>query len=200
MVTPGKGPHDKADQILQAARRVLGEKGYAQATISQVAAEAGVSRGLLHYYFKNKQDMLARVMRQAVEGAAALAEGIFSQAATAEELAAGICQGARGFAQSDPHFARIFFESWGLARQSEVLAAELQAMYRGFTEAVRRGMEHAAGQGAIPRPADPQAAAVVLTALIDGLSLQVMSMPELLDREDTWQAAQKAVLCVLRGG
>jgi AcrR family transcriptional regulator len=57
---------DKSDikrkGILRAALKVFGEKGYHCATLSQIAVEAGVSRGLIHFYFENKLDLLVSVM------------------------------------------------------------------------------------------------------------------------------------------
>ena len=57
-MTARKASDEKAKLILQAAGKVLMRQGYARTTIKEVAAEAGVSRGLLHYYFKNKEEML----------------------------------------------------------------------------------------------------------------------------------------------
>jgi len=48
--------------ILRAALKIFGEKGYHYATLSQIAAEAGVSRGLIHFYFENKLDLIVSLM------------------------------------------------------------------------------------------------------------------------------------------
>jgi len=57
---------DKADMkrkvILCAALKIFGAKGYHYATLSQIAKEAGVSRGLIHFYFENKLDLLVSLM------------------------------------------------------------------------------------------------------------------------------------------
>ena len=54
---------EKTQAILKAAGACLGERGYAATTIAEIAAQAGVSRGLLHYYFKSKEELLAQVVR-----------------------------------------------------------------------------------------------------------------------------------------
>jgi AcrR family transcriptional regulator len=48
--------------ILRAALKIIGEKGYHYATLSQIASEAGVSRGLIHFYFENKLDLIISLM------------------------------------------------------------------------------------------------------------------------------------------
>jgi len=44
--------------ILEAARQVFMRHGYAGFTMRKVAAEAGISVGNLHYYYRNKEDLL----------------------------------------------------------------------------------------------------------------------------------------------
>jgi AcrR family transcriptional regulator len=188
---------EKAEDILRAARRVLGRKGYAGATINEVAREAGVSRGLLHYYFKSKEDMLARVIRETVEATARMAEDLFKQSRDARELTRNLVQAMQTFAESDPDFSSIFFESWGLTRQSERVDQDLRDLYHKFVEAVRSGLEDAARRWVIPFPADLQGSAMVITAILDGMSFQIMAMPELLERPGLWEAVEDAILRVL---
>ncbi|MFP4452173.1 MAG: TetR/AcrR family transcriptional regulator [Desulfobacterales bacterium] len=49
----------KYNQILNAAIKVFAEQGFHQATVSQVAKEAGVADGTIYLYFKNKADILS---------------------------------------------------------------------------------------------------------------------------------------------
>jgi AcrR family transcriptional regulator len=46
---------DKAQRIIEAMRTSVGTRGAAGSTFDVVAREAGVSRGLLHYYFGSKE-------------------------------------------------------------------------------------------------------------------------------------------------
>ncbi len=55
---------ERQQQILQAAAQVFSEKGFATATIRDVARAAGVSDGSIYRYFKNKQDLLVHLPRQ----------------------------------------------------------------------------------------------------------------------------------------
>ena len=42
---------------------MVGEKGYSDFTIKDIAREAGLSTGLVHYYFKNKEDLLFKLLK-----------------------------------------------------------------------------------------------------------------------------------------
>src|SRR5437879_13897360 len=49
----------RREQIVRATIRCLARDGYAGLTMKRVAAEAAVSPGILHYYFRDKAAMLA---------------------------------------------------------------------------------------------------------------------------------------------
>jgi TetR/AcrR family transcriptional regulator, cholesterol catabolism regulator len=51
--------------ILVAAAQVFGRDGYAYATLDDVAAQMGVSRGVIYYYFRNKEDLLTELVTTA---------------------------------------------------------------------------------------------------------------------------------------
>lgn len=53
---------DRREQILDAAMHVFVEKGFARATNKDVAREAGITPGLIYYYFENKEALLQAVL------------------------------------------------------------------------------------------------------------------------------------------
>lgn len=53
-----KNKSEKYNKILNSAGAVFAEYGFYKATISQIAAQAGVADGTLYLYFKNKDDIL----------------------------------------------------------------------------------------------------------------------------------------------
>jgi AcrR family transcriptional regulator len=56
---PGRrpGPSGTRDDILDAARRLFGERGFEGTTIRAIAAEAGVNPALIHHFFKSKEQV-----------------------------------------------------------------------------------------------------------------------------------------------
>lgn len=48
---------ERRDQILRAACKVIAEKGFRAVRVADVADEAGLSSGIVHYYFHNKRDL-----------------------------------------------------------------------------------------------------------------------------------------------
>lgn len=59
--------NERRGQILAAARRLLSARPYSDVSIADIAAEAGVARGLLHHYFGSKRDLYLEVVRDVVQ-------------------------------------------------------------------------------------------------------------------------------------
>jgi len=65
MARTPKMMEDRREQIIDAALRIFAEKGFARATNSEIAREAGnMTPGLIYYYFKGKEDLLKVVLQE----------------------------------------------------------------------------------------------------------------------------------------
>ena len=54
---------EKVEAIIRAASRAVARKGYAQVSLRDVAEVAGVPKSLLHYYFKDKNELMEALLR-----------------------------------------------------------------------------------------------------------------------------------------
>ena len=77
---------DKARRIIEAMRTSVGRRGAAGSTFDHVAREAGVSRGLLHYYFGSKERLLVEVVRHDCEVRIESMDERIARAGTADEI------------------------------------------------------------------------------------------------------------------
>jgi AcrR family transcriptional regulator len=59
-------PAKRSEEISAAALRVFARRGLHQTTLDEVAKEAGVSKGTIYLYFKNKEDLLIAAAQQVV--------------------------------------------------------------------------------------------------------------------------------------
>jgi AcrR family transcriptional regulator len=188
---------EKRQIILQAARACLGQRGYLATTIAEIAARAGVSRGLLHYHFKSKEDLLAQVLRAETEAMLSRSGAIFAQCRTADELSVGLAQAVRATMERDTDFFNLAFECWTVARQSPQVARELEHMYSRLRDALRWGLESAVQRGIIEPALPLDKLATLLLAVADGLGLQMITHPELAADESTWRALESVARALL---
>jgi AcrR family transcriptional regulator len=56
-------PDARRDQILRVAARLFSKRPYSDVSISDIAGEAGIARGLLHHYFGSKRELYLEVVR-----------------------------------------------------------------------------------------------------------------------------------------
>jgi AcrR family transcriptional regulator len=54
------------DNILNGSLKILATKGYEDATIADISKAADVSRGILHYYFSDKEDLVSKGIGRAL--------------------------------------------------------------------------------------------------------------------------------------
>jgi len=52
---------ERRNRILTSATRIIGEKGFQNATIAEIAREAGIGDATIYEYFKNKEDLLLAI-------------------------------------------------------------------------------------------------------------------------------------------
>ena len=64
------GHDERRRQILEVAERLFREGHYGTVSVETVAEAAGITRGLVHHYFRNKRDLYVAVIRQMFRGSA----------------------------------------------------------------------------------------------------------------------------------
>src|SRR3974390_2124587 len=84
--TPGELPSERAARIVEAMRASVAARGIAGSTFDHVAREAGVSRGLLHYYFGTKERLLVEVVRRECEVQGESLDRAVASASNGDEL------------------------------------------------------------------------------------------------------------------
>ena len=73
-------------QVMNAALKCLADKGFEELTLDIVAEKAGVSKGVLMYYFDSKKDMMLQAFRAFLEYYNEIVEASVTLKMTAEEM------------------------------------------------------------------------------------------------------------------
>jgi AcrR family transcriptional regulator len=172
---------DRREALVAAAVRAIRANGMLESSTRTVAAEAGVSTGLLHHYFDSYDDLMAAAFeRVAAEDLHRAREVVLSHPTPSEQLDAIVTefQPAR-----DAWQFQWWMDAWSSsARHPAVrdIAAQLNAGWQRLIEEVlREGMQ--TGEFACP---DPRGSAWRLLALLDGLTIQVVAQTDGPGRED----------------
>jgi AcrR family transcriptional regulator len=164
----------RREQMLRAALAVIDERGYADARIADVAERAGTSPALVIYYFKTKDQLLTDAIRYAEDGwyeagTQRMAE-IPTAAGRLEQMVAMMCLPE---ADAGPETSwALWLDLWSQAvHHSEVGLVRQRSDERWrdtISSIVIEGQE--AGEFG---PVDPVDFAVVFSALLDGMAVQI---------------------------
>jgi AcrR family transcriptional regulator len=167
---------EKAQRIVAAMRASVAVRGAAASTFDNVAREAGVSRGLLHYYFGSKERLLAEVVRLDCDiRMESLDEGL-SRADSIDALVELMVRHLEEFVEEDAA-PTLVYEMFSASRHSEEIREELSELYRRWRGNLARTLLQKQEEGVVRLRADAEAVAAVLFALGDGIGLQIVSDP-----------------------
>ena len=117
--TPRKLEGDKAQRIIAAMRASVGARGAAASTFDQVAREAGVSRGLLHYYFGSKERLLVEVVRHDAAERYRSMDDRLARAGSADEIVQALVVGLEEFLEDDAGGQAVIYEMLSASRHSD---------------------------------------------------------------------------------
>jgi AcrR family transcriptional regulator len=188
---------EKAQRIVDAMRASVAVRGVAGSTFDHVARDAGVSRGLLHYYFGSKERLLAEVVRRDTELRMAALDEQLARASSAEDFIALLRDTLENMVREDREFLTLSFELFTLSRRNDEIAAEFLELVRRTREQVAAVLRAKQAEGVLELRAEPEAIAEILFGLGDGLALRILGDPE-RDHAATVQAGALAVGALIR--
>ena len=189
----------RREQIVRATIRCLARDGYAGLTMKRVATEAAVSQGILHYYFRDKAAMLAAAARRVTVDLDRRVATESRGARTARERLRAVIRACLRTAVDNRDFWTVFIEFWGEAFHERRLAAVNREAYARARRLIGAGLAQGVAAGEFRRM-NVEDAAVVVLAVLDGLSLQLTFDPGLMTLPRAARAAETVLFRYLENG
>ncbi|MER3420546.1 MAG: hypothetical protein C4290_08510, partial [Chloroflexota bacterium] len=126
--------------ILVAAARVFAREGYTAASLDAVARELGVTKGVIYYYFRSKEEIYTEIRATAIRDAIARLEAIIARGdPPAETVRAAVRDLVVHIFDDLDRFANVLRADRRLSAESRALVRGLQRRYeqliRGIIEA-----------------------------------------------------------------
>jgi AcrR family transcriptional regulator len=167
-------------EILEATCDVVIERGFAGTRVKDVADRLGVSTGLIHYHFESKDQLFAEAFRHAASAdVEKLRAAVAAAASPMEKLDQALVYSTP--TEAEPTMM-LWIDSWGESLRSPGLRAISQELDDQVTDVVEDVIRDGVVNGDW-ECADPEASAWRLTALLDGLGVQVIVHDDLMSRE-----------------
>jgi TetR/AcrR family transcriptional regulator, regulator of biofilm formation and stress response len=166
------------ERILSATVELMAEEGWGGVTTRAIAERAGVNQALVHYHYRSVSGLLR-------EAAYAAMAAVFEPAMVRVLEAPGPVEALRGIFDAFKEIdlttpqARALVEAMTQATRDAELSALVRQMLSLFRTEIAQRIAAAQTEGRVGSRADPEATAIVLTALLDGLGLHRLIDPDL---------------------
>jgi TetR/AcrR family transcriptional repressor of bet genes len=151
---------------VEAAIAAIHEHGFANATVARIARQAGMSAGMVHHYFKDKDELLFATMRHLLAELRADAVERLSRTADATGRIRAIIDACFGDAQFDERVFSAWLALYGNARHSPRLMNILSLYHRRLRSSLLHDLRRLVPEPEALRLADG------IAAMIDGLWLR----------------------------
>lgn len=162
---------ERKNQIVSATVNCITRFGYHNFSMQDVAKSAGVSKGIIHYYFLNKDDLMLSVLERVVEGI----EGVLHSNLEAVqdpvqklkifiELCADIVKNTKEYYQ-------VSMDFWTQINQKKEVKEIISKHYQSFRGTCSEIIEEGIQKNAF-KDVDAYSYSLFIIASIDGMSLQ----------------------------
>ncbi|MET7452905.1 TetR/AcrR family transcriptional regulator [Streptomyces sp. NPDC005574] len=170
---------ERREELLRAAIGQIQERGVAAVRIADVASALGVSNALVLYHFSTKEQLVAAAFRYAAEDDLAHLRKLLGRRTTALRR---LRSAVRWYAPTGQAKGwRLWIEGWAAALREPALREVTRDLDREWKAAIAGVVAEGVAAGEFRCP-DPSAAALRLTALLDGLAVQMTSYPGAVSR------------------
>ncbi|GAA2566777.1 MULTISPECIES: TetR/AcrR family transcriptional regulator [Streptomyces] len=163
-------------QIVRETVRLIAEHGFHAVRVADIARACATSSAAIHYHFPGRAELLEAAVRWCMDEdtshRAARLAGADDAAAELRQLLA--LQTPR--TEQQRRQWAVWLDLWAEAARSTAVGRLHSEYYRQWRETVADVVRRGVGQGVFRAGVDPQAAALTLTALIDGLATHVLSV------------------------
>ena len=187
----------KGQNIIQATYETIVERGLCDMTTKMISQRAEASKGLIHYYFENKETLVVEVIRTVLEGLLATVSGVMENYPSNEErIDNGLNDFWEGF-KADPGIMIAIYEATINGRRNPAILEKMIEFYRRVAEQLEETVLASQDLPASVSHKDIQAVVSIILWVIEGMTLHYILDPETTDFKyslETFKKAAKAML------
>lgn len=164
------------EQILSAAQSLFAQQGYDSATMDQIARAAGLTKGAVYYFFKNKAELFLLIVDQGIAYIEEQCRRILEARRSSREIAQDVIAFYMNIAYDNASLFLILFGSRSADPQIRALFDQrINRLIACIRNIVQSGIEDG-----LLRPINPD----ILTRMFAGIVYGLLALPDLPNRED----------------
>jgi len=179
---------EKKGQIVEAAIRIFAKKGFSETTINDIANAAGIGKGTVYEYFKNKETIFQESFHYFMGFLDLDLEKILLGPHSPREKLEQVISLFYGLPKDSGEFVELMFVFWAEGIKDKggkgILVNQMHKFYRSyaeiFTDIILEGMS----DGTFRKNINPGNVAAIIIASLDGIVFQWLIDKERIDLEE----------------
>jgi TetR/AcrR family transcriptional repressor of bet genes len=189
---PKKNTRERRQQIARALLTVMAEHGFVRASVKKIAEEAGITPGLVHYHFENKQQILLQLVEDLGAGPIHVLDGIVDSEAPPIERLRQIVELFLGTGDTaDGELVSAWVVVSGESVRQPEVAEAFGVIIRRCRNAIAEVIRQARAAGELPESSStPEALATGLLATVQGYFTFAAADPELVPEHSAARVVQ----------
>jgi AcrR family transcriptional regulator len=164
-------------QLLDAAARVFADRGLDGATVDDVAAIAGYTKGAVYAHFGSKDELFLAMLEDRYAARMAELERVLDTSGDHTIQARTAGQEFQSYVQSDPDWQRLYLEATLRAARDGGFRAAFARRHREMHDRMARALEQRLSGSGLEATVPYDRLATVVSAVASGALLETMLMP-----------------------
>jgi AcrR family transcriptional regulator len=186
-------------QLTRAAYKVVGEKGYSDFTIKDIAREAGLSTGLVHYYFKNKEDLLFKLLKGMNDNLKHDLNRALTALDDPQEKLLAFCNEAFDLVHKEKAYFSVLVDFVAQINRNRRIHQAMVKLFQSYRDEIVAILKEGVAKGVFA-VADVQLTSVIIVSLIQGNIFQYLIDQEAFDYSMYMEKTKEQIFSLVMKG
>ena len=186
-------------QLTRAAYKVVGEKGYSDFTIKDIAREAGLSTGLVHYYFKNKEDLLFKLLKGMNDNLKRDLNKALTVLDDPREKLLAFCNGAFDLVHKEKAYFSVLVDFLAQINRNRRIHQAIVKLFQSYRDEIVAILKEGVAKGVFT-VVDVQLTSVIIVSLIQGNIFQHLIDQEAFDYSVYMEKTKEQIFSLVMKG
>jgi AcrR family transcriptional regulator len=184
---------ERRSQIIQSAIQVFGRKGFDKTRMDDVASESGLSKGLLYWYFKSKEEIIIAIADLLFSGEFRKMQKLFVENRTARACLDDFLEIFLEDMKSILKVAPVIYEFYALAFRNATVRRVMHEYLHRFVTLLQPIVQYGMDNGEFA-PGDARQATIAIGAALEGTLLLWVYAPDIIQPEEQLRADMALLL------
>ena len=183
-------------QLTKAAYKVVAQKGYNDFTIKDIAEEAGLSTGLVHYYFKNKEELLFKLLKEMNSNLRYNLKKALTELTEPKDKLMAFCDEAFDLVDKEKAYFHVLIDFWARINHDARIRQANIKLFQSYRDEISSIIEEGIAKGVFAAM-DVKITSVIIISLIQGTIIQYVIDNGAFDYRDLKEKIKEQILSIV---